>query len=76
MRKREVSRLLLSLIHICKMIASVHGLSMAEAADKPVLGRMIRERRFERYIILGNEKRPGEVREVYDERGSLLCRDL
>ena len=34
----------------CKMIASVHGLSMAEAADKPVLGRMIRERRFERYI--------------------------
>lgn len=60
----------------CKMIASVHGLSMAEAADKPVLGRMIRERRFERYIILGNEKRPGEVREVYDERGSLLCRDL
>ena len=60
----------------CKMIASVHGLSMAEAADKPVLGRMIRERRFERYIIFGNEKRPGEVREVYDERGSLLCRDL
>jgi len=60
----------------CKMIASVHGLSMAEAADKPVLGRLIRERRFERYIILGNEKRPGEVREVYDERGSLLCRDL
>lgn len=60
----------------CKMIASVHGLSMDEAADKPVLGRMIRERRFERYIILGNEKRPGEVREVYDERGSLLCRDL
>ena len=58
------------------MISSVHGLSMAEAADKPVLCRMIRERRFERYIILGNEKRPGEVREVYDERGSLLCRDL
>ena len=60
----------------CKMIASVHGLSMDEAADKPVLGKLIRERRFERYIILGNEKRPGEVREVYNERGSLLCRDL
>ena len=60
----------------CKMIASVHGLSMDEAADKPVLGKLIRERGFERYIILGNEKRPGEVREVYNERGSLLCRDL
>lgn len=54
----------------CKMIASVHGLSMDEAADKPVLGKLIRERRFERYIILGNEKRPGEVREVYNERGA------
>lgn len=60
----------------CKMIASVHGLTMDEAHEKPVLGRLIKERRFERYILLGNEKRPGEVKAVYDERGSLLCRDL
>lgn len=60
----------------CKMIASVHGMSMDEAKDKPVLGKLIKERKFERYIILGNEKKPGEIREVYDERGSLLCRDL
>lgn len=60
----------------CKMIASVHGLSMEEAADKPILGKLIKERRFERYIVLGNEKRPGEIRAVYNERGSLLCRDL
>lgn len=60
----------------CKLIASVHGMSMEEAKDKPVLGTLIKERRFERYIILGNEKRPGEIRAVYDERGSLLCRDL
>ena len=60
----------------CKMIASVHGLTMDEAHDKPVLGRLIKERRFERYIVLGNEKRPGEVKPIYDERGSLLCRDL
>ena len=60
----------------CKLIASVHGMSMEEAKDKPVLGTLIKERRFERYIILANEKRPGEIRAVYDERGSLLCRDL
>lgn len=60
----------------CKMIASVHGLTMDEAHEKPVLGRLIREKRFERYILLGNEKRPGEVKAIYDERGSLLCRDL
>lgn len=60
----------------CKMIASVHGMSMDEATDKPVLGKLIRERRFERYIILGNERTPGEIRAVYNERGSLLCKDL
>lgn len=60
----------------CKMIASAHGLTMEEALYKPVLGKLVRERRFERYIVLGNEKQPGEVRAIYDERGSLLCRDL
>lgn len=60
----------------CRMLASVHGMSMDEAAAKPILGKLIKERRFERYILLGNEKRPGEVRAVYNERGSLLCKDL
>lgn len=59
-----------------KMIASVHGLSIEEAQEKPVLGKLMKERRFERYIVLGNENRPGEVRGIYDERGRLLCRDL
>lgn len=60
----------------CKMIASVHGMDMEEAAAKPVLGELIRRRRFERYIVLGNIRHPGEIRYIYDERGSQLCRDL
>lgn len=60
----------------CKMIASVHGTDMEEAAGKPVLGELIRRRRFERYVVLGNVRRPGEIRNIYDERGSQLCRDL
>lgn len=60
----------------CKMIASIHGASMEEAKEKPILSRLIKEHRFERYIVLGNEKCPGEIRTVYNERGSLLCRDL
>ena len=59
----------------CKLIASVHGLDMDEAKKKPVLGEMIRRRMFERYVVLGNGKHPGEIREIYDERGSVLCRD-
>lgn len=60
----------------CKMIASVHAMDMEEAKEKPVLGELIRKRRFERYIELGNSRHPGEIRNIYDERGSLLCKDL
>ena len=43
----------------CKLIASVHGMDMEEAARKPVLGEMIRRKMFERYIVLGNDGHPG-----------------
>ena len=59
----------------CKLIASVHGLDMDEASRKPVLGELIRRRMFERYVVLGNVEHPGEIREIYDERGRVLCRD-
>ncbi|WP_178007133.1 stage III sporulation protein AA [Mediterraneibacter sp.] len=58
----------------CKLIASVHGLDMEEASRKPVLGELIRRKMFERYIVLGNDGHPGQVRGIYDERGSVLCR--
>lgn len=59
----------------CKLIASVHGMNMDEASRKPVLGDLIRRRMFERYVVLGNGKHPGEIREIYDGRGNMLCRN-
>ncbi|MCU6748168.1 stage III sporulation protein AA [Faecalicatena acetigenes] len=59
----------------CKMIASVHGASLEEAQNKPILGELIRRKRFERYIVLQNERRPGEIQGIYDERGSSLCKE-
>ena len=58
----------------CRLIASVHGLDMDEATKKPVLGELIRRRMFERYVILGGGEHPGEIRGIYDGRGSVLCR--
>ena len=58
----------------CKLIASVHSFDLDEAKNKPVLGELIRRRMFERYVVLGNGERPGEIRGVYDGRGSVLCR--
>lgn len=59
----------------CKMIATMHGSSMEEVRNKPIFERLVRERQFERYVVLGNRKRVGEILGVYDERGSLLFRE-
>lgn len=57
----------------CTLIASVHGRDMEEVSEKPVLSELVRRKRFERYVVLENRKRPGEIRAVFDQRGSLLC---
>lgn len=59
----------------CKMIATVHGGTIDEVKDKPMLGDLIKKHVFERYIILSNQERIGKVTEIYDERGSRLYYD-
>lgn len=55
-----------------KMIATVHGGTIDEVRDKPLLGELIKKHVFERYIILNNRDSIGKVTEIYDERGSRL----
>ncbi len=56
----------------CRMVATVHAASMDELRTKPLFEQMVKERRFERYVVLGNRRHIGEINGVYDERGSLL----
>lgn len=59
----------------CKLIATVHGSSMEDIKNKPLLGNLVKERIFERYIILSNHRKIGTLEEVYDSRGErLYCR--
>lgn len=53
----------------CKMLTSVHGESMEEIRKRPVLDQMVRQRRFERYVILGNQPTTGSIQSIFDERG-------
>lgn len=57
----------------CKMIATVHGESMEEIQRKPLFEEMIRERCFERYVVLRNGRSIGEIAEIYDKYGKKLC---
>lgn len=53
----------------CKMLATVHSRSVEELKKRPVLGKMIEEERFERYIVLGCGQEVGRITGIYDERG-------
>ena len=59
----------------CKMIATVHGESLDEIQRKPLLEQMIREQCFERYVILCNRKRVGEIANIYDKDGVMISKE-
>ena len=54
-----------------RLLATVHGNSIEDLQNKPVLGRMIRERMFERYVLL-EAGCIGVIRKIFDERGCVL----
>lgn len=56
----------------CKLIATVHGSSIEDIRQKPVLRKLVQEKVFERYIILNNKGKIGNVSQIYDSRGNQL----
>lgn len=56
----------------CKLVATVHGSSIEDIKQKPVLRKMVLEKWFERYVILNNRGRTGNIGEIYDSRGCRL----
>ncbi len=56
----------------CKLIATVHGSSIEDIKRKPVLGALVEQKLFERYIILSNMAGIGHLDEIYDACGSRL----
>lgn len=62
-----------SVIHCgCKLLATVHGNSMEDIRRKPLLERLVNERVFERYILLHNQKEIGEIKSIFDARGTCI----
>lgn len=56
----------------CKLLATVHGSSVEDLMSKPVLSRLVREKFFERYIVLNNRGKIGNIEAVYNEFGTNL----
>ncbi len=56
----------------CKLIATVHGSSIEDIRNKPILGELVKKQLFERYVILSNVKSVGHLEEIYDTEGKRL----
>lgn len=56
----------------CGIIATVHGNSIDDIRTKPVLRKLVLERVFDRYIVLGQSHGLGTVESIFDERGNEL----
>ena len=56
------------------MDASLSLQYIDDIKNKPLLGKLVREKIFERYIILNNQGCVGNLEEIYDERGTVLFR--
>ncbi len=57
----------------CRLLATAHGSSVDDIKKSPLLREMVYQHMFERYIILGAHP-TGSVREIFDCRGTVLCR--
>ncbi|SFR67621.1 stage III sporulation protein AA [Anaeromicropila populeti] len=56
----------------CKLIATVHGSSVDDIINKPLIGRLVKEKIFERYIILNAKRNIGYIETICDSRGTVL----
>ena len=58
----------------CKLLATVHGNSMEDMKQKPLLNRLVESHVFERYIVLDAKPHAGSVQTILDGRGTTLYR--
>ena len=58
----------------CRLIATVHGNSLEDIENQPLFQKLREEKVFQRYIVLGRNMLPGEVKAIYDGEGK-LCKE-
>lgn len=56
----------------CGILATVHGDSIDDIRNKPVLRKLVEEKVFSRYIVLGKSPEVGSIESIFDERGNEL----
>lgn len=71
-KKEDVDALAYVMNCGCRILATVHGSSIEDLRNKPVLRTLVEDGVFKRYIVLSNENGPGMIQHIYDANGSVL----
>lgn len=56
----------------CRLLATAHGYSIDDVRGRIGIRRLVENRIFERYIVLGGET-AGQVTDIFDGQGNRLC---
>ncbi len=56
----------------CRLIGTVHGSSIEELMEKPILKKLLEKQIFKRFIVLENRGQVGTVKGIYNEKGVSL----
>lgn len=56
----------------CNVIASAHGTSLKDILEKNCFRTLYEEGTFGLYVILGNRRQPGKIRQILDREGNTL----
>ena len=57
----------------CRILATVHGSSLEEIRQKPLVSGLLQTGIFERFVVLDARQGPGTVRAILDGKGKILC---
>ena len=60
----------------CSIVATIHGTTIDDIRTRPILRKLVEQRVFERYIVLGSGNGVGSVDNIFDERGNELFMPL
>ena len=60
----------------CRILATVHGNSLEDVFNKPLLRELAESGVFARYVLLAPQGPPGKVSAVLDREGRVICRRI
>lgn len=70
--RKDMEALLYACSCGCRLLATVHGSSLEDIFNKPVLRELMEMGVFSRYIVLDSEGVPGQIKGIFDGGGRLL----